>query len=148
MTNQEECEKINLRNENQKLSDENEKLKRENKKLQSEKDDLTLLLQSLKDMKKKSKYLIGVFILLSIVMGTFLIKFNDNVGTFVLKTKIIPNEFNRSSPILETSPVQIKGEKGYLRDSTPIVYSFLFFLFLIVLILFFEYKKYEALKDE
>jgi len=143
----EECEKLNLKRDNQSLQEKNEKLERDNKKLESDNKSLKIIIEYLKDIKRKSSILIGTFILLSIIMIVLSV-LNTKIGSYVTETKIIPSELNTSLSIIETTLVKSIDKKSYLRDSTPIFYGILFFLFLIVLILFFEYKKYEALKDE
>lgn len=142
MKHNEVCEKLNLENNNENLKKENKNLKEKNVELKN-------TIKILKDIKKKSYLLIGVFIVASISMSSFLIVFDGKIGTFVQMITTQYNESNSTSPITrKISYVKSIDQKNYLRDSTPIFYGFLFFLFLIVLILFFEYKKYEALKDE
>jgi len=140
MANQEEYEKVDLRKDIESLQEKNQKLEKDNKKLKDEN-------KHLKDIKRKSSILIGTFILLSIIM-IGLSFFSKEIGSYVTETTIRPNELNTSLSIIETTLVKSIDKKSYLRDSTPIFYGILFFLFLIVLILFFEYRKYEALKDE
>jgi len=147
MATQEEYQKDNLKKDIEILQEKNEKLASDNKKLEDENSNLKITLNHLKDIKRKSSILIGTFILLSIIM-IGLSFFSKEIGSYVTETTIRPNELNTSLSIIETTLVKSIDKKSYLRDSTPIFYGILFFLFLIVLILFFEYKKYEALKDE
>jgi len=147
MTN-EKCDSICLRKDIQILQEEYEKLEKENKELKNKEDFLKNIIKNLKNIKKKSNFLIGFFFFISIFMSIFLVSFNGKIGTFVKESTAKYDELNSTSIVIKTDIIKSIDGKRYIRDSTPVLYGFLFFLSLIVLILFFEYKKYEAIKDE